>query len=317
MLLRTGGQNAPWGDGDFGFLDPSQDAIDPNGPCASLTGVAQDTCLIASSGNRTRCFAQRGVDLEPGQKVGIENAVFNTRFDMYNGTMSKNRGNPIYAPAPQRITGLVSASGGGNDNGNGGDNDNGGGNQCLGNNTELSVDSMAFPPDTCHGDGTCDRFGDGEWDRDAYIATNYGLDPDLAMSSGGKFEGASSRFEYYLKEIADAQPNGRILPESNPDSTTDAQMCSTVEPSDNPNRRVFIAAGIDCDENNIQGSAENVPVEEYYEIFLIRPVGDGTGSSGATNTFDMYVEVIGSAGGDGSGDADDGGIFRSVVELYR
>jgi hypothetical protein len=209
----------------------------------------------------------------------------------------------------------VSASGGKNDTGNGGDNGNG--NQCLGNNTELSAESMAFPPDTCHGTGTCDRFGDGEWDRDTYIETNFGLDPDLATASGGKFEDASSRFEYYLKEIADAAPDGRILPASNPDSTTDAQMCSTVEPSENPYRRVFIAAGIDCAENNIQGSAENVPVEEYFEVFLIRPVGDGSGSSGATNTFDMYVEVIGSAGGDGSGDADDGGIFRTVVELYR
>ena len=310
LQLRTGGQNAAWGPGDFGFLDPSQNAVDPNGDCAGLTGVQQDACLIASSGNRTRCFAQRGVDLEPGQKVGIENAVFNTRFDMYNGTMSNNRNSDVFAPSIHSVTGLQSASGNGN----------GGGNVCLGNNVEPTVapDPMAFPQDDCHGDGSCGRFGDGEWDVEQYMLRNHGY-ATLTDAQAGDFSGMTlseaSRFDVYNREIENALApggGGKILPSSNPNQT-----CTSATPDPNPNRRVFIAAGIDCDEQNIQGSATGVAVEEYYEVFLIRPVGDGSGSNGNTNTFDMWVEFLGSAGGDGSGNADDGGIFREVVELYR
>ena len=48
----------------------------------------------------------RGVDTEPGQKVGIENSSFNVRFDMYDSIMNGKRNNPNYAPAPNVIKGI-------------------------------------------------------------------------------------------------------------------------------------------------------------------------------------------------------------------
>ena len=68
VRLRTGGNGAAWGAGNFGFLDPSDNAVNPGGDCAGLTGSNKYTCLIASGGNRDWCFPQNGVDLKTGQR---------------------------------------------------------------------------------------------------------------------------------------------------------------------------------------------------------------------------------------------------------
>ena len=305
VLLRTGGQGASWGAGDFGFIDVTSIDPDPNGPCAGLNGSNLFTCMVASSGNRTRCFAQRGIDLEPGQKVGMTNAVFNTRFDMFNGVLSNKKNDPAYAPGPHVVAGLQS---------------NGGG-QCLGNNTDPSDDTMAFPPDDCFDDGDCPngggRFGDGIWSdgRNQYVNMNYGTPPG-ALGTTDQFttnfagDAVTTRFDYYKAEVENAGANSPILTGR---SENGRPKCSQHD-DDNVNRRVFIVAGIDCAANGINGAATGVPVEQFYEVFLLKPVGAGNGSPA---TFDLHVEVIGPAGGDGAGNADDAGIFRNVVELYR
>lgn len=300
VLLRTGGQGAGWGPGDFGFIDVSSIEPDPNGPCEGLSGSNLFTCMIASSGNRSRCFAQRGIDLEPGQKVGMTNAVFNTRFDMFNGVLSNKKNDPAYAPGPHVVSGLTP---------------NGGG-QCVGNNPDVSPDTMAFPPDDCFSSLTgCPngggRFGDANWGtgRDDYVNINYG-DPSGTLNTPDPHGDAGTRFEYYKAEIEAAGATDDILSGR---SETGRPQCSQHQ-DDNINRRVFIAAGVDCAANGINGAATDVPVEQFYEVFLLQPVGAGTGSPA---TFDLHVEVIGPAGGDGAGNADDAGIFRNVVELFR
>jgi len=322
IRLRTGGQGAAWGPGNFGFLDPSDDAIDPNGKCAGLTGSSKYQCLIASSGNRTRCFAQRGVDMNTGQAVGIENAVFNTRFDIYNSTMNKNKDNEVFAPALHRVTGYANSKGNNNDaavevSG-----------QCLSNQIAPSDNSMAFPPDPCHGT-TCGAFGESStWGVEAYVAANYGTEEDpvtfanLLDNEYFKTVPATNptRFDVYKAEHeaaaaayedSDASTDEGSL---SPNVDLSGGTCATTTPSLNPNRRVFIAAGIDCDANAINGAKKGVPVKEYYEVFLMGPVGIANGGSG---NFDLHVEMIGPAGGDGTGNDDDGGIFRVVVELLR
>jgi len=290
ILLRSGGQGTAWGPGDFGFLDPSKVAVDPNGPCGGLTGVNLDACLIAAAGNITQCFEQQGVDTEPGQKVGIENAIFNTRFDMYTGIMNSNRNNPSYAPGPHVTKGIIP---------------NGGGN-CVGTNGIASPDSVPFPWDDCFDTGNCPkgggRIGNGQWPlgRANYITTNFdGTDPDPTLPT---------RYQLYLEELADAA-GGDILTGR---SETGRPRCSNAPTINDPERRVFIAAAINCVENPINGAAVNVPVQEFVKIFLLRPVGNSTTSP---PVFDLWVEVVGSAGGAGS--SVDGAVFHDVVTLYR
>lgn len=291
IQLRSGGSGAAWGPGDFGFLDPSKIKVDPNGPCAGLNGVNLDACLIAASGNVTQCFAQRGVDTEPGQKAGIENAIFNTRFDMFTGIMTGKRSNPHYAPGPHVIKGLVPQGGG----------------SCAGTNANPSPDTVPFPPDDCFSAGTCPtgggRIGNGSWagGRATYVATNYGAgnDPDPQ---------ARTRYQLYLSEIGKAA-GGAILTGR---AETGRPSCSTAPTIQDPDRRVFVAAGIDCDANPINGAETHVPVKEFFKIFLLQPVGNSTVSP---PVFDLWVEVVGSAGGAGS--SVENGYFRDVVVLYR
>lgn len=308
ILLRAGGPNAAWAPGDFGFLDPRGVLVNQSGPCAGLNGAGLLRCLLGAVDHITECFDQRGVDIEPGQKAGLENSIFNIRFDIYTQSMGNPgyQNNPSYAPAPNVIKGIIPASNGGGGNGGGGNgggnggggNGGGGGNQCIGNNPTVSPDTVAMPRDTCFSTGGCTRFGDGNWSagRANYETVNYG-GPVPARAS------AATRYEYYLAEIA-AAGAGSILTGR---SETGRPVCSNQTPAP-PDRRVITVAGIDCEANNIRGAADNVPVEEFFRIFLTEPVDAG---------MNIWGEVIGSASEIGTGSGGTGGLVRDVVQLYR
>ncbi len=288
--MRSGGNGASWGAGDFGFLDPSKFLVDTEGPCAGKNGVNLDACLIGAIGSITQCFAQRGVDIEPGQKVGIEDAIFNVRFDIYKAIMNGEKNDPDYAPAPNVIKGIIP---------------NSPGNQCIGNSEVISPNTLGLPRDTCLVGGTCGRFGDGDWaaGRVDYVNANYGgVDPHGS---------ATTRYEYYLAEIAAAaSPSAAILTGR---AETGRPICSNNQSND-PERRVVIAAAIDCVANPINGAETDVPVEDFYRLFLTEPVGD----DGATPpTVDIWAEMVGIASSGGAGSGGTGGVFHDIVQLYR
>ncbi|MDQ2089685.1 TadE/TadG family type IV pilus assembly protein [Marimonas arenosa] len=323
IQLRAGGQGAAWTPGAFGFLDPSKVLVDTEGPCEGLNGGNLDRCLMGAAGPITQCFSYRGVDIEPGQKTGSLEAAINTRFDIYNSTMNGERNDADYAPAPNVIKGIVPAGGG----------------SCIGNNEALSPNTVGLPRDTCFGDGvtpnTCNsvnggvgtRFGDGNWDRSGYFGTNYApFDGTVPASIQGWLTtnaanaAQPTRYEVYRAEIAtagdiltgDIDGNGN---DGNPIAESGRPICNTrSNPDIDYSRRVIVAAGINCGApNNISGAATNVPVEEYVKIFLTEPASnDGTG-----NSFTIWGEVAGTAGGDGDGVSEDAGLFRDLVQLYR
>ncbi len=292
IRLRSGGQGAAWGPGNFGFLEPSTLALDSTGNCAGVSGTGPMLrCVLGAVGSITQCFAVRGVDTEPGQKVGITNAALNTRFDMWSGAMQSEKNNPIYAPAPNVIKGIRPKSGG----------------ACNWNNSQATTDTAALPRDDCF--PGCAPYGNGTWTagRSAggtgYVAKNYGAtDPH---------SGASTRYEYYLAEIAAAGGGGSTTPILTGRSETGRRMCSINQSAD-PERRVMIIAGIDCAASPVQGSSTGVPVHQFVRMFITEPVVD----NGQTNGLDIYAEIIDSAGGPGSGSTT-GGVFHDVVQLYR
>jgi hypothetical protein len=297
IRLRAGGNDAAWGPGDFGFLDPRGLKIAENGPCDGLNGAPLLACLIGAVDNITQCFDQRGVDMEPGQKVGLEDAIFNVRFDIYRSIMNASRNDPNYAPAPNVIKGVVPN----------------GGSACIGGNTG-DADTLALPRDDCF--PGCAPFGDGIWSsgRAEYVEQNYGTGEDGTLTPHPDYtgtdmhSGAETRYEYYLSEIAAANAAGILegrLENGLP-------SCSGAPPA-GPDRRVIIAAGINCQENEIRGAATNVPVQEFFKIFLTEPVGFGQGPT----SFEIYGEIVGSASEVGTGAEGAGGLVRDVVQLYR
>lgn len=305
VFLRAGGNGAAWGPGNFGFLDPSTVDVDPNGPCGGInSGPQKLACMLAAVGNITQCYATRGVNTEPGQKVGLTNPSLNVRFDMYPNGQGMSSNDPDFAPAPNVIKGIVRPSNGnGNGNGNGG-----GGNACINNNFDPSPDTVGLPRDSCFSTGGCARFGDGNWTagRTNYVNLNYaGTDPHAA---------ATTRYGVYMAEIAAAGGAGSANAILTGRAETGRPMCSNQQVAD-PERRVIIIAGVDCTANPIQGNTSNVPVQEYFKIFLTEPVGVNTTTS--PPGFDIWGEIVGSAGGGGAGTGGTGGIFRDVVQLYR
>lgn len=99
-------------------------------------------------------------------------------------------------------------------------------------------------------------------------------------------------------------------------------QCDVPQKAD-PNRRVIIAAGINCDpdgdgdyDDYAGTEPNNVPVEQYYRIFMLSP--SYTVSGGGSTRSQMHVEIIEPVGGEGAGGSTvDDGIFRELVQLYR
>ncbi len=306
ILLRSGGQGAGWGPGDFGWLDPTVYA-DLGGTCSGQSGNNLLRCLVGAIQNKTQCVNQRGVDTEPGQKVGIEDAALNTRFDIYKGSMASAKNDPNYAPAPNVISGYKQ--------------------NCNPNKT-ASTNTKRMPRNDCFTSGTCSRFGQGYIPATSanyaqYMDMNFGDGDGIYEPSGDDATGAfvagqgaegayaGTRYGQYLNEIAYGN-NGPIIQAPGKEENG-YKMCATVPPT-GPERRVIIAAAIDCQANPINGKETGVPVEKFYEMFITEPIGNNGASP---PTLDIYVEVIGEAGGDGYGSAGPGGIFRDVVQLYR
>ncbi len=329
ILLRSGGNGGgAWQPGNFGFVDLSSAGIDEAGPCDGLSGQQLSRCLLGAEDFLTKCFAQRGIDTKPGQNVGSYEAAINVRFDMYQATMNGKKTDADYRPAPSVVKGVVPKGGG----------------SCIGNNP-VDSPSVPLPEDSCFATTSCPytRFGDGIWDHASYINANHG-----GVYPAGT-NASSTRYAIYLAEIAKA--NG-ITPASQPTAFTAAQSAflGTADPvfsgsayaeflsllrlsdsnaaliagvetgrptcsshrSPDPERRVVVVAGVDCTANPISGAANNVPVKEFFKVFLTQPAGADPAD---TSNFNMWGEVIGSAGGPGaSGSA---GIFRDVVQLYR
>lgn len=286
-LLRTGGNGAGWGAGAFGWLNPDAGIVDPDGPCAGKSGGNLDACLIGAVGRRTSCFDTKStVEVQGGQRVGNFEAAFNVRFDIYHSNMSNLKNNPLFAPAPNVISGYAPLLGK---------------KQCLPENPLPSLNTVGLPVDDCFLTGACDRFGDGNWNlgRALYVTMNYGgIDP---------YPNASTRYEYYLSEIEGAGGASANLPILTGLAETGRPYCSKSEPA-GADRRVLVAAGIDCVKNTISAGA-SVPVEAYFEIFMIKPIGlDGTK--------DFWVEIIGKVGGGAAG-AGSNAVVRDVVKLYE
>ena len=286
MQAQAGGGSGSWDAGNWGWLSPSGSGytVDPEGPCADEPEGQVDRCLLAAQSSITTCFAQRGVDMDPGRSIGVTEAAINTRFDIWASTMSGARNNLAYAPAPNTISGLPR-----------------GNNQCVANNADPDDSPIQpLPRDECFPNCPRGRIGNGEF-RDGladYYEANYGD----AASDWAPLDPVT-RYEVYLAEIDQAGGAGStddILPEGS-EETGRGNQCSDNQSSD-VERRVLVMAGIDCSTTSFSGSATGVPVEEFYRVFITEPAGE----------FNLWLEVLGSAS-----DGGDGSTIHDVVQLYR
>ena len=307
--LRSGGSGAAYQPGNFGFLDLN---FDPDAGCGNPNqGANFFRCVLGRRAGTTRCFESSGVNARPGQMTGAAASGFNTRFDIYLTNLNPTAD---FTPAPNVVKGIVK---------------NGGGGGCIGNNPQATTDSMALPRDNCFDpdSGLCtgtvgDRFGNSsaanpQWDRAGYLATNHGSSGWTPPLNAGGYS-TNTRYGLYLAEIdranAISATEAIITDTDAVAEETGRPYCNTTVPADqlSPQRRLLVAAAIDCAANPFNGNAASLPVESYVRVFVTEPVIADGGSN--TDVWVEEVELV--ARGDGSGGTGEG-FVHDVVQLYR
>ncbi|RYH11294.1 pilus assembly protein TadG-related protein [Tropicimonas sp. IMCC6043] len=326
-MVSQGGGTEQWGAGNFGFLAADDIlGIDEDGACASAPPGQEDSCALAASRSVSKCFSQKGVETKPGLSVGNMIAGFNTRFDRYNASSKQYQNDSKFdvdnfAAAPNVLDGWITEANGSN---------------CTSvqsppyetvdpdDPTATIIDPTAtvgLPLDDCFESGTCpqDRIGDGDFSDGLqdYLTVNYGVDAASATPATVPdwFPTDGTRYDIYKAEIANQSDlQARLTTLGKAESSLPGCQAPSTAAKANPNRRVIVAAGIDCAsyESELNGGSGVIPVSKFVEMFLIRPSeSDGTGANAI-----IYGEVIRTIeSGPESGGV--GGILHDVVQLYR
>ncbi|MFD1988334.1 hypothetical protein ACFSOZ_38600 [Mesorhizobium newzealandense] len=283
--LRTVGNNAAYGPGNFGFLAP------PNNVGNGAQGLAETIATSKPLG----CYSAQDVSTKTGQNTGPIQDAFNVRFGIQANGNAFNT--PEYGPASNVRKG---ASTGGNGNGNGNSN------QCPQYNqlTFNATGNMGLPRDatTPYMGG---RMGDGNWNFSGYWSTNFG--PTSYPSSWDTSK--PTRYQVYKYEIA----NG-LVGYASTGGEVGTPPSSCQPPVTSVDRRLLYGAILNCNAleaagNDLNGNSTNLPVEAFASFFLSEPVA---GASAGGSVFGELVDITG-RGGQGTLD----NFLRDEVQLYR
>ncbi len=299
ILMKTKGAGSQWAPGNFGFLEVPNNSGGGNCKNSPKQGGESGSasflrCILALAQPNTQCVSGR-VNFRPGQAVSVHKGL-NVRFDVYDPPLKNKKNDSAFAPSANVTKGRVAT-----------------------NNCSLDKldpvpaspdDTMELPRDPCFSTGTCVtspdgvRFGDGITDVELndYWLTNHGVNLPGALSG-------STRYDVYRYEI-----DNSLIPNKTAQAGENGAPDGTCAPAGSGintplrDRRVLIAAAVNCIEHNVQGSIDNVPVEAFMEVFFTEPIGDPDDNSND----DLYVELIGVVDPGG-----DDGVLHEFPVLYR
>jgi len=336
-LVSVGNGGGGWAPGNFGYLDTGAGS---NG----APGLREALGWVSAPGD---CLEATGVDTKPGATVTVTDAI-NTRFDIYDGTVSC----PSGGACPASIDSVKDMRRPANASGN---------NACKTHNqgwqlpsgyygstalasatvplaSTVIPSSMGHPRDMCHlaSVGACTGpLGDGTWDRDAYFRTNY------VRTAGTRWSGTdwqtntglastATRYQVYQWEIAHRGQtiDGVTVLSSQPTGATGSTLvshgspvCSSIQGygagsvpgGTTADRRRIPIAVVNCVASSVNGNSTNVPVQKWVDVFLVEPSFNRT----MTSAGDVYVEVIGESSLGGGGVTAAQTIRRDVPYLVR
>ncbi len=318
-LVSVGNNGGAWAPGNFGYLDTGSPVNNPNIELKQALG------WTSVPGN---CLSQNGVQTKSGAGTPITHAI-NTRFDIYEKGGPGGGACPTGGSCPASINSvkdLVRAQNA---------------NSCkigpqgwgeptqpylptsatddLNLSDPLNVpSSMGHPRDKCHAiaSPTCDKIGDGNWDRNAYFHVNYGWSTSQWQTNTG-LGATPTRYQVYKWEIDNRGAviggktilNPRTASGTGPNALIDHDkpVCSVAEgfgtglvpDDDTPDRRRFSAAVVNCTAQSVNGGGGTVyQVKKWIELFVVEPSANRT----RTGQQDVYVELIGDTpAGSGAG----------------
>lgn len=305
--------------GNFGFL--------------SVDGTSSADALrdyFAGNLNPT-CFATDTVTTKPGAATSISQGI-NTRFDIYEGPFSnwRNATKPfVIGPAVNVRKGIrpdVSVHGphvriddcvGHGSSGTPGDdhlNDVSAGWDANTTNDYvygLADNDMMTPPNLGVPGAS---IGTWDWPIEAYLSENYGTEAPLVSAIPNSFPGSTSlfgahvpsRYDVYRYEISSGlyamRHPGEMVGGSASGESGEA-MCGPlkthpIDPISSPDRRVSVAAIIDCGTVGDGGGVNEYPVNAFASIFLTRPMERL--APGVDSTIDVEIIDITGYGGNGT-----------------
>lgn len=318
MRLIGDGSYAP---GNFGFLETN-------------FGNGASNLLAALGWNSAPgdCAPTNGVSTKPGMSASVIDGL-NTRFDIdANGNTcpTVNGVTGICSPSVNVRKDLVRGNSCGI-TGNGWDENDANDSNYQSRRyrptsaatlaSTVTPEIMGLPRDLCHAwslTGDCTdaggRIGNGQWDINAYWRSNYGSAYAGQVSSstyGAQPNGYPTRYQVYRWEMDDltrigTPKNGQggataySQPVANKCLATPNAPYGIVPSSNTVDRRRISAAVLNCKALGVSGSANNLQVVKWVELFLVEPSFDRTrcksGSScndKYTDKKDVYVEIIG------------------------
>jgi Flp pilus assembly protein TadG len=267
ILLRDDGSYQP---GNFAFLS----SPDGNGSPALEASLARV--------KPTGCYAQDGVDTDPGQSTGPVQDGLNARFGISKSYIGTANG-----PAANVRMGLKSFN--------------------CNNKIDFETDptkGVGLERDSCFPNGCTmmgGRMGAGDWNSSRYWTVNHPTRGALPASLVG-----ATRYEMYRYELdPDGNPltNDSIVGDASVGGETGTPSCSQT-PVTTVDRRILYGAIIDCQAiAGFNGRANNIPVRAFGSFFITEPIKDS------------YVELIDITGKGGRGTLDN--FLRDEAQLYR
>jgi len=322
IQLRTVGNNAAYGPGNFGFLATEEEK------------GAKSLARALASAQPQACYGKRGVTTETGQKAGKVKAAINLRFGMQDPGL--NFSGAEYGPANNVRKGAARTNNG---------------NTCPSSNDlqfDVAGQTEGLGLDKCF-TGTCPymggRMGDGNWARtsntanpswavesglslksSAYWKTNHrngnGSPKDLPSSLSGTGDNFPTRYETYLADGASTYLNDQS-PAPAKETGNAPNKCGA--PITYVDRRLLYGAILDCqkleeDPNvDLSGHTENLPVEAFASFFITQPVRTDRCTGKAETCFDydadIFVELVDVTGPGGRGTLNN--FVRDEPQLYR
>ncbi|MDX8535715.1 pilus assembly protein TadG-related protein [Mesorhizobium sp. VK25A] len=277
--LRTVGNNAAYGPGNFGFLAPP----------STVGNGAQGLAETIATSKPLGCYSSQGVSTKTGQNTGPIQDAFNVRFGIDASGNGFN--SPEYGPAANVRKGASA---------------NGNGNQCPKYNqlTFNATGDMGLPHDatTPYMSG---RMGDGNWDLSGYWSTNFGGTSYPSSWDTSK----PTRYQVYKYEIANS-----LVGHASTGGEVGTPPSSCQPPVTSVDRRLLYGAILNCNAleaagNDLNGNSTNLPVEAFASFFLTEPV------AGANSGGSVFVELVDVTGRGGQGTLDS--FLRDESQLYR
>jgi hypothetical protein len=302
IILKGSPGTGAWAPGNFGLLQ-----VGGGGGASAIRDA------MGRINPRAECFGQT-VDTSPGNKTSMRQG-FNTRFDLYDGSMGSEKNDAQYQPALNSLSGLLEkTSQACNASAPNAANSYKG---CV---TASTPTGMAPPRDCCAyspmpgGSTNCNGsggtpLGNGSWDRAKYFSVNHG---SFSWSTQGNSYWDAygpapasgvrpTRYQTYRWETAiltGALTKPALTFSKNQDVVSSATNIDQARPAcyagpaavqQAPDRRTISAVVVNCQQQGVAGNTSNVQVIAYVDAFLTEPV-----ATSGPDTF-IYGEILGTS----------------------